>query len=70
VLGTRFLLYADRGLYIANLETGEQHVVVERPVNGGFQSPKCARSVATCFVVRNTDNADIWQMTLPEPRRD
>jgi len=66
VLGARFLLYVNRDLRIANLETGEDRLVLERPVNGSFQSVKCARQADTCVVVRSTDNSDIWQMTLPE----
>jgi eukaryotic-like serine/threonine-protein kinase len=67
-LGTHFLLYVDRGLHIADLESGEHHVVLERPDVGGFQDVACARAGGLCFAVRNTDNADIWQMTLPETK--
>ncbi len=64
-LGTRFLVYVDRGLHVADLESGEHHVVLERPAVGNFQDVACARTGGLCFAVRTSDNADIWQMTLP-----
>ena len=69
VLGARYLLYLERALHIIDLETGQHRVVLDRPTNGGFQSVGCARTGGTCYVVRTTDNADIWQMTLPEAAR-
>ena len=63
-LGTHFLLYVDRDLHVADLDSGEDHVVLERPTTGGFQDVTCVRAAGTCYVVRISDNADIWQMTL------
>ncbi|HSB36850.1 MAG TPA: hypothetical protein VLH41_08220, partial [Thermoanaerobaculia bacterium] len=65
-LGTHFLLYMDRDLMVTDLESGETHVVLERPTTGGFQDMTCVRGAGTCYVVRTSDNADIWQMTLPD----
>jgi len=65
-LGTHYLLYVDRGLHVTDLESGEGRLVLDRPSNGGFQSVACARTGGTCYVVRTSDNADIWQRTLPE----
>jgi hypothetical protein len=65
-LGDRYLLYVDRGLHVTDLTTGEDHLALERPSNGNFQSVACARTGGICYVVRTTDNADIWQRTIPE----
>ncbi len=70
VFGSRFLIYLNRDIRIANLETGEDRLLLERPVNGSFQHVKCARQGATCYVTRSTDNSDIWQMTLPEAAKE
>ena len=67
VLGDRFLLYVDRDLNLTDLSSGETRVIIERPPNGDFQSVACVRAGGTCYVVRRSDNADIWQMTLPDP---
>ncbi len=40
--------------------------MLERPWNGNFQSVACARAESTCYVVRTTDNADIWERVTPE----
>jgi hypothetical protein len=56
----------DRGLHVTDLESGEGRLVLDRPSNGGFQSVACARTGGTCYLVRTSDNADIWQRTLPE----
>ncbi len=63
-LGTHYLLYVDRGLHVTDLSSGEDHLVLERPSNGNFQSVACARTGGTCYVVRTSDNADIWQRTV------
>jgi len=63
-LGTHYLLYVDRDLHVADLDSGEDHVVLERPTTGGFQDVACVRAAGTCYVVRISDNADIWQMIL------
>jgi Tol biopolymer transport system component len=68
VLGARYLLYLERALHIVDLESGQHRIVLDRPANGGFQSVACARGSGICYVVRTTDNADIWQMTLPEAK--
>jgi dipeptidyl aminopeptidase/acylaminoacyl peptidase len=65
-LGERYLIYVDRDLRLANLLTGEDRIVLERPWNGNFQSVACARTVSTCYAVRTTDNADIWERVAPE----
>ncbi len=65
-LGTHFLLTVDRDLVVTDLESGETRVVLERPANGAFQDVACVRGAGTCYVVRTSDNADIWQMTLPD----
>ena len=67
-LGTHFLLTVDRDLVVTDLESGETRVVLERPTNGAFQDVACVRGAGTCYVVRTSDNADIWQMTLAEPK--
>jgi hypothetical protein len=64
VIGNRFLLYAERdGLYVVDLSSGDKHLAMERPLNGSFQSIACARTGGACYVVRSSDNADIWQRT-------
>jgi Tol biopolymer transport system component len=64
VIGNRFLLYPERdGLYVVDLVSGDKHLAVERPLNGTFQSLACARTGSVCYVVRSSDNADIWQRT-------
>ena len=68
-LGTHFLLYNDRDIRIADLESGEDRLILERPLNGSFQSVACARTVPVCYVVRVSDNADIWQVTWPETKK-
>jgi eukaryotic-like serine/threonine-protein kinase len=68
-VGTHFLLYIDRDVRIADLETGQDRVILERPPNGAFQSVACARTVPACYVVRVSDNADIWQVTWAEAKK-
>ena len=68
-LGTHFLLYNDRDVRITDLETGQDRLILERPPNGAFQSVGCARTVPACYVVRVSDNADVWQVTWPEAKK-
>jgi serine/threonine protein kinase/WD40 repeat protein len=69
VLGSRFLLYLDGGVRIADFVSGEDRVAIERPLDGSFGSVACARTGGTCYLLRSSDNADIWQRTLPEPNK-
>ena len=68
-LGTHFLLFLDNDLYVADLDSGQTRLVLERPLNGRFTGVACARTGGACYVGRTSDNADIWQMTLPEAAR-
>ena len=62
VIGNRYLLFSQNdGLFVLDLSSGDQRLVVQRPSNGSFQSLACVRTSTTCYVVRSTDNADIWQ---------
>ena len=53
---------------MTDLFTGKDSIVLEPPASGGFQSVACVGTTGTCYVVRTSDNADIWQMTLPEAK--
>ena len=64
VIGNRYLLYGENdGLFVLDLANGDRRLVVQRPSNGSFQGLACARTSTTCYVVRSSDNADIWQRT-------
>ncbi len=70
VIGNRYLLYGENeGLFVMDLNSGDKRLVVQRPSDGGFQSLACARTSTTCYVVRVSDNADIWQRTGAAPAR-
>ena len=70
VIGNRHLFYSQNdGLFVLDLASGDQRLVVPRPSNGSFQSLACVRTSTTCYVVRSSDNADIWQRTEAVPGR-
>ncbi len=70
VIGNRYLLYGENdGLFVLDLSSGDKHLVVQRPSNGTFQSLACVRTGTVCYVVRSSDNADIWQRTAAEATR-
>ena len=69
-MGNRYLLYGENdGLFVMDLTNGDKRLVVQRPSNGSFQSLACVRTSTTCYVVRSSDNADIWQRTEAAPAR-
>ncbi len=66
-LGRGFLLSVHVGgqLQVTNLKTGESHDLPQPP-STSYLDAGCVRGTGTCYVIRSSDNADIWQVTLPD----
>jgi Tol biopolymer transport system component len=66
-LGTR-LVYRDAdGIHIADPGPGTDRLVLPHPGAGTYTNVACR--AATCYALRVSDNADIWQRTAGEAKR-
>jgi tricorn protease-like protein len=63
-LGER-LVYRDAdGIHVADPAAGTDRLVLPHTSAGNYGSIAC-RGATTCYAVRSSDNADIWQRTTP-----
>ncbi|MFY9552580.1 MAG: hypothetical protein WAU32_15650, partial [Thermoanaerobaculia bacterium] len=67
-LGER-LVYRDAdGVHVADPAAGTDRLILSHTSAGNYGSIAC-RGATTCYAVRSSDNADIWQRTMPEAGR-
>ena len=67
-LGNRAIHLDIDGIHVADLAAGTERVVVPNTDVGRYNYVMC-RSATTCYVVRASDNADIWQRAEGAPAR-
>jgi serine/threonine protein kinase/sugar lactone lactonase YvrE len=68
--GNRFMLSTHFGgqLQFTNLSTGESRLM-PHPPSTTYLAATCVRGTGTCYIIRSSDNADIWQVTWPGPKK-
>jgi eukaryotic-like serine/threonine-protein kinase len=62
-LGERIILREDDGLHVIDA-TGDRRIVENTP-SSSYGMVVC-RGTTTCYVVRNNENADIWERSMSE----
>jgi hypothetical protein len=65
-LGNRAIHLDNDGIHVADLAAGTERLVVPNTDVGRYNYVVC-RSATTCYVVRVSDNADIWQRAEGAP---
>ena len=53
-------------MHVADLGVGDGSPRPGPSVDGEFRERRLRRDGTTCYAVRSSDNADIWQRALPE----
>ncbi len=64
-LGERLVYRDSDGVHVADPAAGTDQLVLPHTSAGDYGSLAC-RGTTTCYVVRSSDNADIWQRTVAE----
>lgn len=67
---SRTLLYLDEGkIFIRSLDMGEPRLLLEPPLSSLFTAVAVAPDGRTLYAVRESDEGDIWMMTLGAEER-